>query len=260
MSDARQWHLERDEPVAEQDEIDLDLRSPVEIRTRILILASILRRLSLEDRANGDGSDAIAEAFDEREWLREKGLAGRLTGDEAALLDNPPGSITRETISEASWQGEALVVLGWAIGAHEMPPVGRVSDPRPLLDVVPRPWDETKEWLGDPAIIAESEAAREREVAEIWYWRLTTEVLLRTASTADRQDYEEAIRDVAAEALTAGLLSALRDGDFSVQGTSIKHLSGDAVNELIAVTGQRLRALNWLCGFGNSWNKVPLDI
>ena len=25
-------------------------------------------------------------------------------------------------------------------------------------------------------------------------------------------------------------------------------------------TGQRLRALNWLCGFGSSWDDVPLDI
>src|SRR5687767_8281927 len=212
MSDARQSHLEPDEAVAEQDEIALELRSPVEVRTRILILSSFLRRLSLEDRTNGDGSDASAEAFDEREWLREQGLAGRLTGNEAALLDSPPGAVAREAISEASWQGEALVVLGWAIGVHEMPPVGTVSDPRPLLDVVPRPWDETKEWLGDPAIIAESEAAREREVAEIWYWRLTTEVLRRTASAVDRHEYEEAIQDVAAEALAAGLLSAHRDG------------------------------------------------
>src|SRR5687768_10135041 len=98
MSDARQSHLERDAAVAEQDEIDLELRSPVEDRTRILILASVLRRLSLEDRTNRDGSDAIAEAFDEREWLREQGLAARLTADEAALLDSPPGSIAREAI------------------------------------------------------------------------------------------------------------------------------------------------------------------
>src|SRR5687768_11614269 len=111
MSDANQWDPKPDEAVAEQDEIDLELRSPVEIRTRILILASILRRLSLEDRTNGDGSDAIAEAFDEREWLREQGLAGRLTANEAALLDSPLGSVRQEAISEASWQGEALVVL-----------------------------------------------------------------------------------------------------------------------------------------------------
>jgi Domain of unknown function (DUF4272) len=260
MSDARQSHLGRDEAVAEQDEIDLELRSPVEIRTRILILASILRRLSLEDCTNGDGSDAIAEAFDEREWLREQKLSGGLTADEAALLDSPPGSVAREAISEASWQGEALLVLGWAIGAHDMAPLGTVFDPRPLLDAVPSPWDGTKEWLGDPAIIAESEAAREREVAEIWYWRLTTEALRRTASAADRQDYEEAIRDVAAEALTAGFLPALRDGDFSMDGSSIKDLSGDDIDVLIAVTGQRLRALNWLCGFGKSWDEIPLDI
>jgi hypothetical protein len=29
---------------------------------------------------------------------------------------------------------------------------------------------------------------------------------------------------------------------------------------LVAITGQRLHALNWLCGFGSSWDDVPLDI
>jgi hypothetical protein len=252
--------FERDDTHDDLDEIDLELRSPVEIRTRILILASILRRLSLEDAAIEDGGDVSAEAFDEREWLREQGLAGKLTAGEAELIDGPPGTAGPEAISEASWQGEALVVLGWAIGALDMPPVGTLSDPRPLLDFVPRPWEGAKEWLGDAGIVSESEAAREREIAEIWYWRLTTEALRRTAPSADRHDYEEAIREVAAEAHAAGLLPGLRDGDFSVHSASIKQLSETEVDELIAVTGQRLRALNWLCGFGDSWDDVPLDI
>jgi hypothetical protein len=260
MSDGQLSEFELVETDVDQEEIDVELRSPVEIRTRILILAAVLRRLSLEDTAADAGSDAPAEAFDEREWLREQGLAGELTADEAALLDSPLGSVALEAIGEASWQGESLAVLGWAIGAHDMPPVGTVSDLRRIIDVVPRPWDATKAWLGDPAIVSEPEAAREREVVEIWYWRLTTEVLRRTSSDADRRDYEEATRDVAAEALAAGLLLRLHDGDFSVHGTSIKDISGDDINELIAVTGQRLRALNWLCGFGTSWDNVPLDI
>jgi hypothetical protein len=258
MSDAQ---LSEFEPVdADQEEIDVELRLPVEIRTRILVQAAVLRRLALEDAAIDVGSDPSAEAFDEREWLREQGLAGELTADEAAMLDSPLGSVAPDRITEASWQGEALVVLAWAIGALDTPQVGTVSDPRPVIAVVPRPWDETKAWLGDPAIVSESEAAREREAAEIWYWRLTTEVLRRTASAADRQEYEEAIRDVTAEALDAELVPALRDDDFSVHGKSIKDLSGDDINQLIAVTGQRLRALNWLCGFGTSWDDVPLDI
>ena len=260
MSDPQSSKLDRDDTEGDLDEIDVELRSPVEIRTRILILASVLRRLVLEGAAAVADSDASADAFDEREWLREQGLAGELTTGEAALLDSPLGSVTSEAISEASWQGEAIVVLGWAIGALDMPTVGKVSDPRPLIDVVPSPWDATEDWLGDPAIVTELDAAREREIAEIWYWRLTTEVLRRTASATNNQEYEEAIRDVAAEALIAGMVPTLRDGDLVVQGRRVKDLSGTNVDELIAVTGKRLRALNWLCGFGNTWENVPLDI
>jgi hypothetical protein len=260
MCDAPLQDEERDEVPAEQDEIEIELRSPAEIRTRILILATVLRRLALEAAPLDGESAPIAEAFDEREWLREQGLASELTSGEAALLDSPVGSIAPESTIEASWQGEALFALAWAIGAGDMPPVNAISDPRPVIDVVPRPWDGIQDWLRDPAIVSESEVVRQRELAEIWHWRVTTEVLRRSGSAAERQDYDEAIRDVAAEALDAGLVPTLRDDDFSVHGRSIKDLSGDDIEQLVAVTGQRLRAFNWLCGFGNSWDDVPLDI
>ena len=123
---------------------------------------------------------------------------------------------------EASWQGEALVALAWAIGAVDMPPIDATSDPRRIMELVPRPWDAIKAWMSDPAIVSESDAVRERELAEIWHWRATTELLRREASPADRRDYEAAIREVAAEALSAGIAPALRDGDFPVRGRSIK--------------------------------------
>ena len=260
MCDAPPQNAERDDVAAEQDEIDVELRSPVEIRTRILILDTVLRRLALEAAPLDSDSAPIAEAFDEREWLREQGLAFDLTAREAELLDSPLGSIAPESTIEASWQGEALVALAWAIGVGDMPPVNAISDPRPVIDVVPRPWDGIQDWLSDPAIVSESEVIRQRELAEIWHWRVTTEVLRRSRSAVDSQDYEEAIRDVAGEALDAGLVTTLRDDDLSVHGQSVKELSGDDIEELVAVTGQRLHALNWLCGFGNSWDDVPLDI
>ena len=43
----------------DQDEIDVHLRSPVEVRTRIVILAAVLRRLALENPAVDDGGDCL---------------------------------------------------------------------------------------------------------------------------------------------------------------------------------------------------------
>jgi hypothetical protein len=243
-----------------QDEIDVELRAPAEVRVRILVLSAILRRLALESDPADDAGDQLGDAFDEREWLRDQGLAGELTPQEATLLSSPPGTLASDAIGEASWQGEALSALAWAIGAVEMPPVDAPSDPRPILNIVPHPWGTTQDWIGDSTLVSELDAVREREVTEIWHWRATTELLRREASEAERGEYEAAIREVAAEALTAGLVAALRDGDFEARGRSVKDLSTNDVDELIAVIGQRLRALNWLCGFGSSWDDVPFEV
>jgi hypothetical protein len=243
-----------------QDEIDVELRTPAEVRARILVLSAIVRRLALENAPSDDAGDRLGDAFDEREWLRDQGLAGELTLGEASLLSSPPGTLAPDAIVETSWQGEALVALAWAIGALQMPPVDAPSDPRPILDVVPRPWDTIQDWIGDPALVSEIDAVREREVAEIWHWRATTELLRRDGSAISRRDYESAIAEVAAEALAAGIVPSLRDGDFQVRNRSVTALSDNEVDHLIAITGQRLRALNWLCGFGHSWDDVPFDV
>ncbi len=242
------------------EEIDVELRTPEEVRARILILSCLLRRLALENIPPDGQGDSLADAFDEREWLRDQDLAGQLTAGEAAFLDSRPGSIAPDVTTEVSWQGEALIALAWAIGISAMPRVDQTSDPRTIMNLVPRPWDTTKAWMSDPAFVSESDAVRQRELAEIWHWRAATELLLREASATDRSDYMAAITEVAAEARAAGFVPALRDRDFPVRGRSFNELSDTEVDELVAVTGQRLRALNWLCGFGKSWDDVPLDV
>jgi hypothetical protein len=242
------------------DEIDVELRAPREVRARVLILSSILRRLALENAPLDVEADSLADAFDEREWLRDQDLAGQLIARETAFLDSPLRSIAPEVTREVSWQGEALAALAWAISASDMPPVDAMSDPRPIIDRVPRPWDAIDAWMGDPTLVSESDAVRQRELAEIWHWRTTTELLRREAMSADRRDYEAAIEEVAVEARMAGFVPLLRNGDFPVRGRTIKEISDTEVDDLVAVTGQRLRALNWLCGFGNTWDDVPLDV
>jgi hypothetical protein len=141
-----------------------------------------------------------------------------------------------------------------------MPPLDATSDLDSIMARVPRPWDAIDAWMSESAIVSESDAARHRELAEIWHWRAATELLLREASATDRRDYLAAITEVAAEARAAGFVPALRDRDFPVRGRRFNELSETEVDELVAVTGQRLHALNWLCGFGKSWDDVPLDV
>ena len=138
---------EQGEVLADQDEIDVELRTPAELRARILILAAVLRRLALEQAPPDEEGESLADAFDERAWLRDQGLERELTPRESALLSSPLGSFAAEAIVEASWQGEALVALAWALGILDMPPADATSDPRPIIDLVPRPWDTVHGWM-----------------------------------------------------------------------------------------------------------------
>ena len=67
------------------------------------------------------------------------------------------------------------------------------------------------------------------------------------------------IQEVAAEAAAAGLLGA-PGGDFVIGGRDLSSFNDDDLSKLAATTEERLRALNWLCGFGASWDDVPLDV
>ena len=174
MSDLHPSTRERDDLLGDEDEIDVELRTPAEARARILILAAVLRRLALEEALLDAAGELLGDAFDERAWLQDQGLAGDLTPRESVLLDSPVGSSTPEEIAHFSWQGEAMVALAWAVGVADRPPVDATSDPLPVMDLVPRPWDTIQRWMSDPAIVSESDAVRERELAEIWHWRATT--------------------------------------------------------------------------------------
>lgn len=259
-SNAPHKTAERSEVFVDEDEIDIELRTADQVRGRILIVASILRRLALEEASQDGEGDLLADAFDEREWLRDQGLTSQLTAREVALLDSPLGSVAPEAILEISWQGEALAALAWTVGIRDMPPIDAMSNLGPIMDLVPRPWDMTNAWMSDSTIVSESDAARERERAEIWHWRATTELLRREGSPGEQPDFEAFIADVAAEAREAGLVPALRGRDFALRSRSIKEITGTELYELIDITSQRLRALNWLCGFGASWDDVPLDV
>jgi hypothetical protein len=105
----------------------------------------------------------------------------------------------------------------------------------------------------------EESIAMERERAELWLWRAAIEDDWGVASPRERVELDAAIAETAREAAATGLLVAT-NGDFAVNGTTFRHLRSDQQELIGAVAEARLHALNWVCGFGESWDAVPLDI
>ena len=253
--------MPEDDLTVEDLEVEIDLRPAREVAERLLVLGAVCRRAFLEAEPEDVADDLDAERFDLAAWLRSEGLEDAATPSERRFLATRVGRLDPEQAAAASWQTEAMVPLGWALGLIEaMPPYDRVADPTPLLATVPAPWDATAPFRQAAALRDEAAIVAERERAELWFWRAETAELLVRAAGRERTDLLAAVRDVAHDAVDAGVLPALAGDDFPAWDRPYRDLDSAALDEVGAVATERLRALNWLCGFGASWDDVPTEV
>ena len=245
----------------ESDEIEIDLRPPAEVVARLLLLAVVLRRAYLETGRLAPEDDPTGERFDLAAWAGAEGLLDHATPTEREFVRAPLGSLPADAVSHPTWQAEALSALGWALGLVPALPREPVpTDPGLLLASLPVPWDSTRPVFDGATLRDEESVAVERERAEIWLWRVESELAHREGSPAEQREIEAAVREVAADAARAGLIASLASGDFPFDGRAFRRASEEALEDVAEVAIRRLRALNWLCGFGTTWDDVPLDI
>ncbi|MFN8591432.1 MAG: DUF4272 domain-containing protein [Thermomicrobiales bacterium] len=215
-------------------------------------------RPGIEDR----GQEAVGGRQPDVGQVGYPRLVGALEVLAAQQVDvsTPVGKIDTDRRAESAWQGEALAVLVWALGQGALAPPGELPDLPAVLAAIPAPWERTASFVSSATLRSESEIAAAREQGELWHWRSTVESLRREATASERREYDDLIREVALESYAAEVLPRTQSGDFEVKREAVKSLSTAALAALIASSAERLRALNWICGFGNSWDSVPLDV
>jgi hypothetical protein len=253
----------------EEDELDIQLRAPRVVGERILVLATVCRRGFLErspDELAGDDEvdeleDAETERFDLAAWLHEEGLDGAATVEERSLLHTRVGRLAPDAVARATWGAEGLVALAWTVNLVADPPAyDAPAELGDLLTRLPSPWDSVKSFLAGSGLRPESAIAAARERAELWHWRVGVETIYRQAAEDERHELRAVIREVARDAENAGFVPRLADKDFPVRGRSIARISAPQLDDLTALATERLRALNWVCGFGSSWDDVPDEL
>jgi len=241
-------------------DLDIELRTPEAVAARCIVLAALIRRLSIESLASDRNDEGLSgEAFDLRAWLRSENIWDSLGDREIAFLDRPLGDLDDDQMASVAWQAEGLATLGWALGLAELSPLGDLRQVEAVLELVPSPWDATAAWIGNAGLRSEPVVARERDRAELFEWRASIEAPRRIATGPERTEYDEAIADVASEVEGTGL-AVVANGDLLIADIPLASLQDDMLERLMALAEERLRALNWLCGFGDSWDRVPLDV
>jgi len=273
--------------VSDDEFIEIETRPAAEVARRAIILSAVCRRafLELSDAGEGvappltghvggdpddgggragdddDGAGDVGEGFDLLAWLLDEGLSDDLTPDEVSLLRAPLGALDRDEAEGLTWTVEALTGLVWALGLLPAPPAfDRPTDGEALLSVLPEPESPTGTFCREARLRDETEIAAARDEAEIWDWRAGLQPELRHPDRARQRDAREALADVVAEARDSGLLPPLPATDLLVSGEPYATVDDDALVTLAAIASHRLHALNWVCGFGETWDTVPDEV
>ncbi len=243
-------------PVDLHDEIDIDPWPPVELVGRAVVLATLARRyaIELEFQDDGDPFDLETQRFDLSAWSRTE-LASWLTDDELRIIQIPNGELQdddADRCEDAIVEGAAIM---WALGVLPQDQLPWGDDDqleRALLEWAPEPWGNVRPMVKRVRIRSVDDLAFERERWELWYWR---------SSFPEKLDAESrnAVSEAAAEATAAAIIPT-RENDFLVDERTYGELD-ELEHEAIAATSvARLRALNWVCGLGKTWESTPLLI
>ncbi|CAN5838908.1 hypothetical protein BH24CHL4_BH24CHL4_22010 [soil metagenome] len=243
--------------------LEIELRPPEQIARRLLVLTAVVQRVVVEHDFKSDeppGQNVDDRLFDLRASLSLSGADQELTAAESALIASPAGRVLEDTQYAFGWDIEAISAILAATGLIDEPPPPLLTDIR----VVEAIFAEDGLTVGNLAarlrLPGDEYAARAREIAELWLWRASTEREIRESAAPEREHLRTQVREVATEAAAAGLIEMTSTGDFEIGGGAVSEWSDEVLPGFEIACEARLRALNWLCGFGASWDAVPIEV
>lgn len=232
------------------DELEINLRDPDDIGARIILLSA----LSIWPELEGGGERVTC-----RRWLDSSDLLSVSTDVERRIFartsDAPISTADLDICDRAS---DSITVLAWAVALRlDLPPLRLAAEHDELMDRIPIPGEPVDRFLDQLLLLDEETIALERERAELWNWRLVVEDIRRNDTGADRDEIEEAIREVVLESAISFAINEVDMDDFLVDGVPVRQLENEYLTSLVVTSEERLRAFNWLCGL-TEWEMIHL--
>lgn len=231
------------------DEIEIQPWPVLELIGRAVALTSVAKRGLLEVDEDLDVFSKETDRFELSTWARTE-LTNWITDAELGALNTPIGDLTEEQMllaDEALYAGGAVAWALRGVTDEYMPMPDTDEFLAAVLQWAPKPWDKVRQLQKRVRLRSDQDLADERERMELWYWRGTNDVA------------PDDLAEVVAEINEIDLMPTV-DGDLAAGGTAFGSLPEDVRDDLTWIAEQRLRALNWVCGFGESWETAPLDI
>lgn len=232
------------------DELDIQPWPVLELIGRAVALTSVARRGLLEVDEDLDVFSKETDRFELSTWARTE-LTNWITDAEMQVLNTPIGDLNDQQMLLADEALYAAGAVAWSLRAvpdDYMPVPGTDAFMTAVLEWAPTPWDKVRSLQKRVRLRSDQDLADERERMELWYWRGSEDI--------SAEDLAEVVAEV-----QASDLMPVADGDLAVaDGTAFESLPEEDQDEIVWIAEQRLRALNWVCGFGDTWETAPLDI
>ncbi len=236
--------------------------SEAQVASRLLCLAAIatLGAVAQDLHAGLDSDQLGTFAVGVRDWVRGEGLLEHLAPSELAVFEKPLDAWTKRELVNASWRGESIGVLMWALSyIAELPAYDQQF--AGLLERLPV-LETTAEFVGSGELRPWDDLSRAKDLAELWHWRSRTTRLSNDPSflATHADDYLSGIVAQAAhKAYSVGDAPRPIGDDFPWRGKAYRDLSEDDYSLATSIAVERQFALNWLCGEGETWDETPTD-
>lgn len=238
-----------DSMMSRDDSIDIQPWPVIELIGRAVTLASVARRGMLEVDTDRDAFDVETDRFDLSTWARTE-LQNWITDGELRLLNASVGELSDDDLAICDDALVGATAVAWAIravGAERLPLPHRDDVNERALAWAPQPWEKVRSVQSRARLRSDEDLAAERERWELWYWRAT-----------EGDDDADALAEVVAELRDTGLIPIVDDDFADDSGAPFAHMSAEERDDVLWLAELRLRALNWACGLGETWESAPL--
>lgn len=241
------------------DSIDINLRPARQVGQRLIALVAMLNRAELETRSGQVPLEELEEErFDLSAWLIDQQVSDALSPAEKGFIDALIGSLSQDELDSLSSIQGSLEAVAWSLKLIDV-----LRSNLEIAEIVtksPGPEDRVGAFLQSASLRPLAAIADAREESEIWAWRFDIELEARRENRSIYPEDSEVIRAVLNEMADAGARVESIDGDFVLNGFPVARVDTILVEFAAALEIERLRAFNWICGYGATWDDVPLEI
>lgn len=233
------------------DELEFNPPSAQRVAARALALAAMVCRSSLEADAGNTNAESVRG--DVVAWIESVGVDAELEDPERTFLRAPLGTLPRQAVINASWQGEGMAVLAWALGRADLPPTNAIVDSPTVGDQLGFLADAETSLLASPILRPASELEGFREKLFALHWRLREFSLTR-----ESLDFRRIAREANFGPLDVATLSFIGN-DLAIDGRSLLDVPESRWRECLSIASERHKAANWLAGYEVIYSDVTAD-